>query len=271
METRPGYSSLLVHFWMSLLILLLCIGCSSNSTLHANYQPDSVQVDQAAWEEHYPRQYKDWAKSEHGEAYLSGDTNAPTCNDCHEVPAEGEVVKSAALHLETPARCARCHSDSELMAEYDIADDVVETYLADFHGTTINYYAKTAPTTIRSEAVCSDCHGSHGVYGADDQRSSVNEVNLQATCAKCHTNTTEAFTSAYGHYRPVKSPASSESDSTIVFITKLFYQAIIPITLGGMLAYIGLDVVYRFKRKKSVQEAAADHDENTMNEKESEG
>ena len=234
--------------------LLFILTACSTTTLNTAYTPDASEVDLTAWEEAYPVQYEAWAESVHGEAYLSGDTNAPTCNDCHEAPVDGETVKTTALRLETPARCARCHADSDLMAEYEIADDVVETYLADFHGTTIQYYAETDLTAVRDEAVCSDCHGSHAVYAADNELSSVHADNLQATCASCHANAPEGFTSAYGHYRPVKSPASTASDSTIVFIAKVFYQAMIPLVLGGMLVYIGLDVWFRIKRKSAKKE-----------------
>ena len=79
----------------------------------------------------------------------------------------------------------------------------------------------------------------------------MNVANLNATCANCHTDAPEGFSSAYGHYRPVKSPASSQSDSTVVFIVKLAYQALIPLVLGGMLAYIALDIFFRIKRKNT--------------------
>jgi len=234
--------------------LLLCLSACTATELPA-YQPEPVdEADFVAWEEAYPEQYADWAESVHGETYLSGDTNAPTCNDCHDAPVEGETVKTATFHLQVPARCARCHDDDTLMEDYDVATDVYETYLADFHGTTINYYASTDLTAMRAEAVCSDCHGSHAVFPQEDQRSTVYEANLQATCAKCHTAATEGFTSAYGHYRPVRSPASSSLDSTIVFIVKLLYQALIPITLGGMLAYIALDIFFRVKRKRTAKQ-----------------
>jgi hypothetical protein len=238
---------------LMILISVFLSACGNKTIFDSTYVPDPAEVDLVDWEETFPFIYADWADSIHGEAYLSGDTNAPTCNDCHESPKEGVTINTAAYRLETPARCARCHDDSDLMAEYEIAEDVVETYLADFHGTTINYYASTDLTAMRSEAVCSDCHESHAIYPADDSCSSVNEANLQATCAKCHVDATQNFTSAYGHYRPVRSPASAKSDSVIVFVVKLLYQALIPILLGGMLAYIALDIFFRIKRKRKVK------------------
>ena len=260
MRRKKQNSSIALVCYLCIWVLLLASGCSSAGDLAAVYQPDPADVDLEGWAEAYPQVYADWETSVHGTAYLSGDTHAPTCNDCHDAPVEGEVVNTAEFHLQVPNRCARCHNDDTLMAEYGVADDVYETYLADFHGTTINYYAQTDPTALRDEAVCSDCHGSHAIYPQDDDRSSVAEVNLQATCSKCHAGASEAFTSAYGHYRPIQSPASTV-DSTVVFIVKLAYQALIPITLGGMLAYIGLDIFFRIKRKNAKQNTAPETDE----------
>lgn len=230
--------------------------CSQVKSI-ANYSP-AGEVDLPYWEEAFPQQYAEWADSVHGEIYLSGDDNAPTCNDCHEGPFEGDEIRTAELHLATPARCARCHSDDTLMEQYDIATDVYETYLADFHGVTINYYAQSNPTAIRDEAVCSDCHGSHAIYPKEVARSSISVANLQATCAKCHSGVPKAFTSAYGHYRPVISPASAKADSIVVFIVKLAYQMLIPIVLGGMLAYNALDIYHRVKRKKVAKEIVSE-------------
>ncbi len=239
--------------WVGLCLLCMTVGlaaCSGTAVTPTAYTPDPADVDLEDWAEAYPEIYTDWESSVHGEAYLSGDENAPTCNDCHAAPVEGQVVNTAEFHLQVPDRCARCHNDDSLMDEYGVATDVYETYLADFHGTTIHYYAETDPTALRDEAVCSDCHGAHAIYPQDDERSSIAQVNLQTTCAKCHAGASEGFTSAYGHYRPIQSPAST-ADSTVVFIVKLAYQALIPITLGGMLAYIGLDIFFRIKRKKA--------------------
>lgn len=222
-------------------------GCSDGTTPSSTYQPNSNEINLVGWEESYPFQYAEWAASIHGQTYLSGDSNAATCNDCHDDPLSEDIL-AADFRLDIPWRCARCHDDNELMAEYEIADDVVETYLADFHGTTIAYYRVADPEVLRDEAICSDCHGSHAIYPAEDERSTISEVNLQYTCQKCHTGAEEAFTSAYGHYRPIQSPVSS-SDTMIVFIVKLFYQALIPVTLGGMLAYIALDIRHRVKSK----------------------
>ena len=273
MKKNPAPKAFPFHHTVGILLLLLIAislsACGSNATDISSYTPDPTEIDLVKWEEEYPVQYEQWAASVHGEAYLSGDENAPTCNDCHEGPVEGEDIRTTEFRLSSPDRCARCHNDDDLMAEYEIADDVYETYIADFHGATIRYYAQTDLTAIRDEAVCSDCHGSHAIYPKENELSSVSEVNLQSTCAGCHTDANEAFTSAYGHYRAIQSPASSSSDSTIVFLVKLAYQALIPLTLGGMLAYIGLDILFRAKRKKAANQIEIKQEETTAETNES--
>jgi hypothetical protein len=224
------------------ILLVILAGCSQ-AVPTTDFSPDP-DLDLESIKINYSFIYEEWANSVHGQAFLEGDKNSAACNDCHANPEKEEIL-AGAFRLDTPARCARCHDNNELMAEYEISDDVYETYLADFHGTTIEYYHATTSETIRDEAVCSDCHGSHGIYPSEDARSLVSEDNLPGTCQKCHPGAAASLAGAYGHYRPIQSPASSTADSPIVFIVKLVYQALIPITLGGMLGYIVLDLRYR--------------------------
>lgn len=230
-----------------ILMLLLLAACSPSPDLSI-YAPDTADVPLRVWMRTYPIQFQEWSESVHGTAYLDGDTNAPTCNDCHDAPET--AVFDAAFHLEIPDRCGRCHSDQEMMSGYDISADVYATYLADYHGTTIAYFHATKSDSVRYEAVCSDCHGSHAVFAPDDERSSVNAVNLTATCQKCHHDATTAFTSAFGHYRPALTPVSS-AESPVVFWVKLFYQVLTPIVLGAMALYVTLDIRFRLKNRKN--------------------
>ena len=205
-EPKPPKQSsrTLPKFIFVVLLLALLTACSKAET--TAYVP-AGEVDLEAMAAEYPMQYEQWADSVHGDAYRSGDTNAPACLDCHADPASGEI-QTAAFQLDIPNRCARCHGDADLMAGYDVSADVYDTYLADYHGTTIAYYQATDPDTYRYEAVCSDCHGSHAIYAPDDWQSSVNELNLATTCQTCHHDAPENFATAFGHYRPRPHPRS---------------------------------------------------------------
>jgi hypothetical protein len=72
--------------------------------------------------------------------------------------------------------------------------------------------------------------------------------NLLATCQQCHPEAAPNFTAATGHYRASRDLATRE-DAPLVFWVKLIYQALIPVTLGLMLGYIGLDITHRIRQK----------------------
>ncbi len=236
--------------WVLLFTMFLA-ACSGKNDSAVSYQPDrSVEIEE--WAERYPVQYEEWAASQHGQAYLDGNEDAPDCTDCHEDPETGEI-KTAAFRLDIPNRCARCHSDETKMSQYDMPADVYDTYLADYHGTTIKYYRDTAPDTRRYEAVCSDCHGSHGIYGPEETASTVSADNLLSTCQTCHHDASANFTTAFGHYRPARTPASS-LESPLIFWVKLFYQVLIPVILLSMIGYIVLDLRHSRAQKRT------DHD-----------
>lgn len=220
-----------------LITLFLLFSPNSIGSAHAGSDPDLEK-----WASEFPLQYGDWQNSVHGQAYLAGDTNAPACTDCHSDPA-GDEFLSAAGRLLIPERCANCHTDEEKMSSYGLATDVYDTYLADFHGTTIAYYRNQKEPEWRYEAVCSDCHEYHAVFGKDDPRSTVSAANLQSTCQRCHADAPPNFDNA-GHYR-----TSGSSASPLVSVLGWIYRILIPTVIGLMLVYIGLDIISRLRTR----------------------
>lgn len=209
--------------------------------------PDAPDAHPEQWAARYPVIYEEWSGSVHGAAYLAGNTDAPGCTDCHGDPEAAEII-SATLRLEIPSRCARCHADETLMSQHEVATDVYQTYQADYHGATVETYRATHPTAIRSEAVCSDCHASHAIFAPDDARSTVAAANLLGTCQQCHAGAASNFVAAStGHLR------TTADESILVFLIKLFYLILIPVVLGGMLLFIGLDIWHRATKKTKEQ------------------
>jgi len=206
-------------------------------------EPVCAELDGARpWAARYPREYQEWQDSVHGSAYLSGDTDAPGCADCHDDPESGEI-RSAAFRLESSFRCARCHGDEQLMAKHEIATDVYASYRADYHGLAVCYYRTHDRSMWRYEATCSDCHASHAIYGASDSRSSIAPANVLGTCRQCHPGAGANFTSATtGHFR------IDRKTSLLAYYIKLIYQILIPTFVGLMAAYIGLDMTYRIRK-----------------------
>lgn len=240
-------------FYIGLCSLLLCLTACASAPKTPAYEPGPLDTTLEEWANRYPQAYDEWATSVHGVAYLEGNQDAPGCTDCHRDPASDET-QSPAFHLAIPARCARCHGDAARMSQSELSSDVVQSYLADYHGTTIAYYAATDPTAQRFEAVCSDCHGSHAIYAKEDAQSAVAPANLLTTCQQCHHEAVENFTAATGHYRATRDLAT-RADEPLVFWVKLIYQAMVPLTLGLMVGYIGLDVAHRLRHKANKEQA----------------
>jgi hypothetical protein len=122
------------------------------------------------------------------------------------------------------------------MAKYGVSTDVFDTYVADFHGTTVALFEKVAPDQETNKPVCIDCHGVHDMRKVDDPESRVIKENLLVTCQKCHPSATANFPNAWlSHYRP--SPVHYPS----VYFVNLFYDFFIPTVLGGMAVFVVLD------------------------------
>jgi hypothetical protein len=188
--------------------------------------------------------YDDYKESVHGAALLD-ETNpdVPTCVDCHGVHSIADPLADS-FRLASPEICAGCHADPERMAPYGISTDVVETYVADFHGTTVTLFESRSPEHPINEAVCFDCHGIHDIKQVDDPTSLVIREHLLATCQQCHPNATEHFPEAWAsHYIP------SPEHNPIVYYVGEFYATLLP-TVGVLLAVVvGADVIGWLGRK----------------------
>jgi hypothetical protein len=134
-------------------------------------------------------------------AFLSGDAHNSAglgCQDCHGGdpgkgfsegdpqlamdPAKG--YKPPPDRLTVPEFCARCHSNIEYMKQYDPAlpADQLELYRTSVHGKLLFGKKDT------KVAVCSSCHGAHGILRASDPRSKVYHQNVPGTCRACHSD-----------------------------------------------------------------------------------
>ncbi|RMF90884.1 MAG: cytochrome C [Nitrospinota bacterium] len=173
--------------------------------------------------------YQQYARSVHGKALLEGGNgDVPVCTDCHRSHAI-EDPRTATFHLRTPALCAGCHADRELMARYGLSTNVLQTYLRDFHGMTASLYQRERITPKNFTAVCTDCHGVHNILPVRDPQSTVIKANLVRVCQKCHPEATENFPAAWlSHYDP------SPQRAALVYYVKLFYQVFIPFVVLGL-------------------------------------
>jgi hypothetical protein len=104
-------------------------------------------------------------------------------------PAKGFVGKFG--HQAIPAMCGSCHSDPTFMLRYapNIPTDQLAQYRTSKHGLAL---AKGDANV----AVCSSCHGAHGVLQTSDARSPVYPTHIVETCGSCHGNA--ALMAPYG-------------------------------------------------------------------------
>ncbi len=185
-------------------------------------------------------QYKD---SVHGQALFAGDPNVPACIDCHGVHGINHPT-TAPFRNRSPEMCAGCHGDKELMEEYGISTHIFDTYLSDFHGTTVELFEQQDPNVPTNKAVCYDCHGVHDIAAVDDANSRVIKENLLETCQQCHPDATSDFADAWvGHYEP------TFDSQPLLYSVNLFYNILIPGVLAGFAALIGVDIYGRVRRR----------------------
>ena len=187
--------------------------------------------------------FEEYRESVHGEALLEEDNpDVATCTDCHGVHAITDPGL-AAFRNSSPELCGECHADEELMAEYDISTNVFDTYVADFHGTTVTLFEAQDPDVPTNKAVCFDCHGVHDIKHPEDPDAGI-KANLLETCRECHPDANENFPNAWtSHYEP------SLDHYPLVFLVNWFYRIVIPATVG-FLGFIVVTDVYRRARDR---------------------
>lgn len=185
--------------------------------------------------------FEEYVHSVHGETLLAeNNMDVPTCIECHGVHNINDPT-TALFRIRSPQLCATCHADPEMMARYDVSTDVFDTYVADFHGTTVTLFANLDPTAETNKAVCYDCHGVHDIRRPEDPHSGI-KANLLATCQQCHPDATTNFPDSWtSHFRP------SLQHNPMVFLVNLFYQIVIPVTMI-FLGFLVTTDVYRRTR-----------------------
>lgn len=101
-----------------------------------------------------------------------GSATALQCGECH-----GSQHHALRSHREAESpmfldqqvkRCGECHKKDH------------ETYLQSVHGRGLT------ESGLLVTASCSSCHGGHGMFKANDERSPLHVTKVADTCAKCH-------------------------------------------------------------------------------------
>jgi hypothetical protein len=197
--------------------------------------------------------YEIYKDSVHGDALLAhGNTDTPTCIDCHSVHNISDPTTSE-FRLRSPEMCANCHTNQTLMDKYGLSTDVLTSYVADFHGTTVTIFEKTEPDQITNKPVCYDCHGIHDIAATDDPGKGIHiKQNMLKVCQKCHPDATTNFPDSWmSHYsaKPDKAPL-------VFYINAFYYYFLIPVVLGGMAFFVLTDIIRKLiNRRKGAKQA----------------
>ncbi len=194
--------------------------------------------------------YETYKQSVHGAALTQeGNTDVPTCINCHGVHNIVDPTTNA-FRLQLPQVCAKCHTDPAIMNKYSIPTQVLNTYVADFHGTTVTLFEKTTPDQATNKPVCFDCHGVHDIKRVDDPVYGLQmKQNLLLACQRCHLDANTNFPDAWmSHYIP------SPTHYPIVYYVNLFYKFFIPAVIGSMVIFVISDIVRRLiERRKGAK------------------
>ncbi|MBN2118404.1 MAG: cytochrome c3 family protein [Anaerolineales bacterium] len=198
--------------------------------------------------------YETYRESVHGVALEDGNPDVPTCIDCHGVHSIPDPTSNS-FRNSIPALCASCHTDETLMAKYGLSTNVLSTYVADFHGTTVKMFEENYPDQPTNKPVCTDCHGFHDVLRVDHPDAGIAyKKNLLGKCQQCHPDaTTASFTDSWlSHYEP------SPQVFPLVYFVNLFYKIFIPAVLGGMTLFVLTDIYRRFIVRRAGTKAAVE-------------
>jgi len=181
--------------------------------------------------------YNKYLDSVHGATLIGTEnTDVPTCIDCHGVH-NIEDPTTAAFRLNSPQICANCHTNPEIMDKYGVSTNVLNTYVADFHGTSVVLFEPETPDAEINKPVCFDCHGVHEIAWVDDPIKGLHvRQNLLTRCQVCHPDATDNFPDAWlSHYIP------SPDNNALVYYVDLFYKILIPVVIGGMAVLVSMD------------------------------
>jgi hypothetical protein len=136
------------------------------------------------------------------------------------------------------------------MNKYGIPTQVLNTYVADFHGTTTTLFEKITPDQVTNKPVCFDCHGVHDIKKVDDPVYGLQmKTNLLKACQRCHPDASTSFPDAWmSHYIP------SPTHYALVYYVNIFYKFFIPTVIGSMGIFVTSDIVRRLiERRKGVK------------------
>lgn len=126
-------------------------------------------------------QYADDIHAQKGLTCASCHGGDPTSADNAMDPKKG--FRGHIKRADIPAICGGCHADAAYMRQFNpsLRTDQLAQYRTSVHG-------KRLANGDDKVAVCTDCHGVHGLRAPSDTRSTVHPLNIAKTCSRCHSD-----------------------------------------------------------------------------------
>ncbi|MBK7642714.1 MAG: cytochrome c3 family protein [Planctomycetes bacterium] len=137
------------------------------------------------------------AKLEAGRAHAQAEIGCVACHGGDSAQAEKDAAHAASAGfsgklgaLATVELCGNCHADVARMNPYGLPTDQLAQYRTSRHGQGL------FTDHDESGAICSSCHGAHGILGPKSSESPVHPTHVAQTCGKCHGD--ESLMTAHG-------------------------------------------------------------------------
>ena len=180
----------------------------------------------------HDQEAREWLASVHGKAVMAGSHDAPTCTGCHDEHKIRSLKSSSAMAISEDV-CSRCHASERLNTKFNLPADRVKTFFESYHGLAAQYGSTVA-------ANCASCHGYHKILPSADTNSTINKINLVATCGKCHPGASQEFSQGKIHVAPDGQAGGTDFGSRLNSWTRHLYLALIFVTIGAMLVHNGI-------------------------------
>jgi predicted CXXCH cytochrome family protein len=161
-ETEPAHRGLLFDAGNKVAVARHCSSCHSDPDQMRQY---GLPIGEMA----------EFRASRHGQVLFQGNTDAPTCTDCHDahIILRRTDARSSVHPANVPATCARCHEDEAMMGKYGLPTDQFALYREGAHGVAVFDDANFAAPT------CIGCHGSHSALPPK-------ATEISTVCDRCH-------------------------------------------------------------------------------------
>jgi cytochrome b subunit of formate dehydrogenase len=180
LHVDPKLLSESVHGFLS------CSDCHTGITGFP-HDPSTAKVSCGGCHEEAQKKYD---ISVHAKARESNHgSRAATCTSCHgdlHILKPSSDPASRTHHSRVAETCGYCHGVKFVMEGTGISQRPFLSYAESVHG-------KAVADGSEKAAVCSDCHNSHDILAAGDQRSTIFKFNVPATCGRCHQDVQKQF------------------------------------------------------------------------------